>query len=527
MAGRHVFTRFRRDEAGSGSVLPMFILVGMLLAGGLSIDSGNLWFNGEVMRATADAAAHTGAVALSRGNDVDDAIAAAEQAIGLNMDPTVFAAKPGKPRSHLVRAWHYDAASDTLSEDGPANAMSVQIRRGPLDGNAVPMYLMQLFGLPEWSTSSTSVVALTPTTRCSNAGGIFARDVLTVEAAAEVGAGFCLHSQVEVRMEQRVRFDTDASVSMPDLAICGEACRDLTMAGEANFITRPLRDQIGRTAEALMLPLADSLEKAAFFAGRTMSEDLEPLVEIDLSITNLATGSVVRMSAADFELLREVPRGLVYAVVCDQKSLEPPVLVIRGGMNGPVIDGVALVTNCALHFEDDVEVTGSLLISTYSGELPSITADPYAMLGDPSATCDSAAQVQLLALGDLDVPAGLVLSNVAMVQDGNVTLLAEDNGALAQHHGFALHASGTVDLRGHHSFAACDQPSLETLPNLQVMRFVMPHIEPAPRVLQPKVIMPGKATKPLPRSPSLPMSRVPPADQVMSQASGPDGDVGL
>ena len=530
MARRSAFGRFCRDEAGSGSVLPMFILVGMLVGAGFSIDTGNLWHNGEVMRATADVAAHAGAVALSRGNDASDAVAAAELAIGWNMDPEIFDAEPGKPRSHLARAWHYDAQSGQLSDEGAANAVSVQIRRGPQDGNALPMYLLHLFGLPEWETSATAVVALTPTERCSNAGGLFARDVLTTEGETEIGAGFCLHSQSNIDMARPVKFEDGARLSLPDLAACGPACREpglRDMAGEDNFITRPLRDQIGHIAEAMMLPLADAPEKAAFFADRPMTEDLEPLAEIEVDTTGLVTGSVVRMAVADFEVLREVPQGLVYAVVCDLTSLEPPVLVIRGGMNGPVVNDVALVTNCALHFEDDVEVMGSLMVSTYAGALPSITADPWAMLGDPSATCDATAATQLMALGDLEVPAGLILSNVAMVQDGNVTLLGGDGGALAQHHGFALHASGKVDLRGHHSFAACDQASLETLPSLQVLRYVMPKIEAAPRVMQPRTIMPGEAAKPLPRTPALPMSRVPPTEQMMSQAAGPEAKVGL
>ncbi len=528
--------RLCRQDDGTASVMPLFMLTGLLVAGGFCIDTANLWRNGEVMRATADAAAHAGAVALARGSAPDDALALAEEAIALNMDAAVFAPAPGKPRSDLVRLWHYDATTGTLSEEGEPNAVSVQIRRSVLDGNELPMYLLDLFGLPAWTTATTSVVALTPSSRCNNSAGIYARAALEVQGEVELGEGFCLHSQQAIALERPAKLEDGALLSLPDMARCTGWCgdafdtRSTLPAQEVNLISRPLGEQIGDLITGMLGPVADSPAKTAFFADRPLDDDLEPLAELGIDYSDLRTGSVLRLSRDDFEMLREVPAGLVYAVFCDQGSLEPPVLQIRGGMNGPPLRDSVVLTNCALHFADDIEVTGALVISTHVGDLPSITADPYALLGDPSVTCDPSALAQVMVLGDQVLPANLLLSNVALAVDGNVTLQAEQGGMAAQHMGFALHASGQVQVQGQHRFKACeDQGNLATLPALNLIRFAMPRIPAQPAQPQFQTDMPGKKAKPLPSTPSLPMSRQPPSpgEQLMSQIEGPPSRIGL
>jgi hypothetical protein len=524
-------TRFLRQEDGTGSVLPMLMLIGVLLAGGFAIDTSNLWYHGEVLRATADAAAHAGVVGLARGDDAEDAAAKAERAIGLNMDPATFAPAIGKPRSDLVQVWHYDPDGDVLSGEGPDNAVSVQLRRGAEDANPVPMFVMKIFGFRDWTATTTAVAALTPTTLCSNAAGLFARDGLRMDGQSEVGTGYCLHSQSTVTLGGHNRYEAGSSVSLPDLAKCEGNCggKDIQggkVAREANLISLPAGAAIMGLAEEMLAPALAGSAKESFFASRPISEDLEPLAELELETGQLHTGGVVALAAADFEILREVPRGLVYAVTCKPLTLEPPVLTIRGGMNGPVVSDIAIVTNCALKFEDDVEVTGALFISTYQGDLPAVTAEPYAVLGDPAATCDLAAMTQVMAFGDMALPAGLLISNLAMVVEGNVTLLAGEGGAPAQHHGFSLHAGGEVRVEGHHSFAACDGENVASLPALQVIRHVMPHVDPMPKtpMMKPHKL-PGKAPQRLESTPPLPMSRVPP--QVVSEVEIEMDEVGL
>jgi hypothetical protein len=529
MGLRATLARLARDEDGTGSVLPLLMLTLLLGVAGFGIDTANLWRTGEIMRATADAAAHAGAVALARGNDPVDALVRAEQAIGLNMDPAVFAPDPGTPRSDLVRLWHFDATSGTLSEDGPLNAVSVQLRRGPGDGNAVPTYLMGLIGLPQVTSTTTAVVALTPSSRCANGSGLFARQDLVLDGEVTLDAGFCLHSQQSATLNHQVKFEPGAHLSLPDLSRCNGLCDDIASPGflqaatEANLVTQPLRERIADTMEAMLAPMADSALKADFFATRPLAQDLEPLAEMGVDISNLRTGSVVHLSNFDFEVLRAVPQGLVYAISCDPDSPEgPPVLEVGGGVSAPIIDNLALLTDCALHFPDDLQVTGSLVLSSYEGGLPAITADPYAVLGDPSVTCDPAAQTQVMALGDQVLPPGLILSNAAFVLDGQVTLLPGEDGATAPHRGFALHASGTVTLQGPHSFAACDGTNLSTLPGLAVIRMVMPAVPAMPEA--PKINdadLPGKKVTPLPATPP----RHP--DGILSQADLPGSSVGL
>lgn len=528
--------RFLRDEAGSGSVLPMLILTAILAVGGFASDTASLWRQGEVMRATADAAAHAGAVALARGNSAADALAIAEQAIALNMNPAIFAPGRNKPRSDLVRLWHYNATSGDLSEDGAPNAVSVQLRRSEDDANSVPLYLLGLVGLGDVTARTTAVVALTPSSRCANASGIYARGELALEGEAEVGSGFCLHSQQSIDLARQVKFAEGAHLSVPNLLHCDGNCSETfspgftTAAGEANLISQNLRARMSDLASAMLGQMQDSDLKSGFFSTRPIAEDLEALAELDIDVSGLRTGSVLRMAAWDFEALREVPAGLVYAVSCDPNSPEgPPILEVGGGVSAPVVNNVVILTNCALHFPDDIEVTGSLILTSYDGNLPAITADPFAVVGDPSVTCDPQALTQVMALGDQVLPASLLLSNVALVVDGNATVQAGEGAGPAQHHGFALHASGAVTFQGNHSFAACDQGYVASLPSLDVLRYVMPKVPAQPQSVGNPAEMPGTEANPLPSIPPLPMSKTPPRlpSAILSQADLPLSEVGL
>lgn len=527
------FARLVQDQAGTGSVLPLFLLTSLLALGGFAMDVANVWRNGEVMRATADAAAHAGAVALARGQSVDDAVAAAQHAIALNMDPAIFAQGAPRQRAELVRAWHFDAASGKVSEEGTANAISVQLRRSPQDGNTLQTYLLGLIGLGDLSTAMTAVVAVTPTETCSNAAGLFARGAIALDGAAEVGSGYCLHSQTSITLARSVEFSERAHLSMPDLAQCSGFCSDSLSPGlsaaatEANLISTSLRGHVSGLQAAMLGPMADSPLKQAFFAARPLAEDLEPLAEVGQDPTRLHAGAVVQLSKWDFEKLRAIPQGLVYAVSCDPSSpLGPPILEVGGVVGALALRNAALVTNCALHFRGDFDVAGALILSTFEGPFPSISAELHAVLGDPNVGCDEASRTLVMALGDQVLPSELLLSNASMVVDGNVTILPDQSRGLGLHNGFSLHAGGRVDVQGQHVYRSCPGASVAGLPELSVIRFVMPSVPAMPDVLMDDRKLPGKKAKPLPPTPPLPMSKTPPAE-LMSQADLPKPQVGL
>lgn len=528
--------RFPDDDSGSGGVLPIFMLIAILALGGVASDLASLWRQSEVMRATADTAAHSGVVALARGHSAEDALAVAETAIGLNMNPEIFGPAINKPRSDLVRTWHYDATTGALSEDGPANAVSVQIRRSRHDGNPLPTYLLGLIGLGDIVSSTTAVVALAPTAACSNVSGVFARKGLLLAGPAEVGSGYCLHSQSGIEIAQPAKFAPGASLSLPDMADCAGFCgREESpglraAASEANLISAPLLAQFSDVMTEMLGPVEASDRKRDFFASRPISRDLEPIAEVGRSTSGLQTGSVVRLPKAEFEKMRDYPQGLVYVVTCDKKSSgADQVLQVGGIVGAPRLADAVLLTSCALHFRAGFQVTGALILSTFEGADPSITADPEAVLGDIAGKCQPSAQSVVMALGDQALPAGLTGSNAAFLIDGSATMLPDEDTGHARHVGFALHASGTAGFPGKHEFSACGGTSSTILPQLNVIRFVMPRIPAQPLFPRNDAEMPGEKVKPLPSTPPLPMAGAPQAlpAEILSQADLPGSRVGL
>ena len=76
---------FWRDQAGSGTVFSLGLLFLAALFGGLAVDVGNAWRYNELLKTTADVAAHAGAVVLSQGGSPQAARQAALAALDLNM----------------------------------------------------------------------------------------------------------------------------------------------------------------------------------------------------------------------------------------------------------------------------------------------------------------------------------------------------------------------------------------------------------------------------------------------------------
>ena len=502
--------RFLRGDSGTASVLPIFMLVGILLAGGISIDTGNLWRYGTLLRVTADVAAHSGIVALSRSGDPDTAAVLTQRAIEFNMPVQGYGPVIANA-ARDIKVWHYDDATNQLTADGIPNAVSVHLQRNADVANPVPMYLLQFFGMPDWSFGLTSVAALVDTRACSNAEGIFAQGKLRLTDADAIGAGFCLHSQTAVSLDRHTAFAPGSGLSMPDLADCSGFCDGSAVRSasrEVNLIPTPLQSRIARLALGFADPAMDLPEKADFFATRPMTRDLSPLEEMMIDTIGLRTGSVIGITASDFQILREVPQGLVYLVACDPKDPANSVLDLQGPETAPPLHNVAVVTNCPIRFEGGVEVTGSVLITTYLGKDPALRPALDATIGDLTATCDPSGQSAILAVGDAILPPAFLASNVGLAIDGNVVLLGSHDNSVVPHHGASLHASGSVEVRGRHAFTACAQASISVLPALQVIRYVLPAvpIDTRPPIANPK--LPGTSPDRLDSTPTLPRARL-------------------
>lgn len=478
-----------REEDGAGSVFGIFAVVMILLLGGVALDATNLWRHQQMLKQTADVAAHAGTVQLASGGDATNAYNAALALVEANMPQSWYGNLFSNPQAD-IEVVHYDPDTDLLGGTGPLNAVTVTLRRDGDSGNPVPTYLLRIADvmmigeatdLSQWNVKTRGVAAFVGTKKCVSTDGLYARKQLRLSSSNSFGRGYCLHSQEEVWMSQQNSFEDSSGISMPDLASCGSKCEDSANPGasnasfERNLIMPNLSEHIALVEDAF-LGYGDVSVRDAFFSDKMLETAAFPALEaIGIGTGTLQKGDVVNLSQADYSALTAVPGGLVYNVGCTANgSGKNTRLTIDSSNGGDALQDVAIVTNCSLEFGSDAHVQSSVLLSSRIASNATISASSGAKIGTSVSTCDPAAQTVIYGTSDMHVPADLAGSNVSFVVDGDIHLSASSSSSTLNHSGVSFHASGEIDIAANHTFDPCSNPPSGLIPALKVIRHVVP-----------------------------------------------------
>jgi hypothetical protein len=472
------------DEAGGVTVLALFSLILTVLCVGFAVDASNLYRYQAMLRMAADTAAHAGASALARGATAEAAEAAALEILARNMtaDPKDLLADPGQD----LRAMVVNSADGTLSKPDPdtrANAMLVSLQHSKAAHNPIPTLVLGLFGFDSWSAGATSVAVISTTRRCENAAGLFAQGSITIGSDGNgmvPGDGLCVHSQQALSLpEGRDSLAEAPRLSLPSRVDCSGG--DCANAAEVNLIMPDIGTYVARMAGGFADPGQILQEERDFFADRPIARDLEPLLEIGAEVRTLQTGSVVALSPFRFRLLRDVPPGLVYLVLCGQPGAEIEAgkqeeIIVGEWEESPALRDIALVTSCPIRLAEHARIEGALVIST-AEENGMAGAAPGAMLGDPNGTCDAARRSVVMTTRDLVLPSHLLTSNLAAVAAGDVQLGLTNDMTSVRGRGIAVHAGGDILGTGTQSFMPCPAAADPVLPALRVISHTMPPLD--------------------------------------------------
>lgn len=508
-----------RSEDGGATAFGVLALCLTALLVGLSIDVANLYRNETLMRLTADAAAHAGAVALARG---DDPVEAARAMVERNMPAARFG--PVTDATGL-QALHLDPDENRLTradpDSAPTNAVLVRLQRSAGVNNLLPTFALGLVGIDDWTVEARSVAALVPTRRCGNADGLFAKGGISLGPGARLGEGACLHSQTGINLATGTKLGEGLRLSLPDPAACKGACRDAAPGAMAmNLVMPQAAAHVMRLANGFARPEVILPEETAFFTTRPLNGDTEALAEVGLPKTGLRTGNVIVVPPFLFAVMRERPAGLVYVVACSPGLPGGRVKTVPGatprislmGVEGQAtLKDLVLVTDCPIDIDAATRIEGSLLIQLPPALAPdeeALAAAPGAHLGDPDGTCDARLQSTLMVLGNLLLPAGMSASNLAVVAGGDVTLAPDPEGRIARHQGLSVHAGGRIATVGAHAFDPCPGASDPVLPGLRVISHAMPPtngwLSPVERPA-PEAEMPGENVETRPMQGRLPV----------------------
>ncbi len=478
--------RFLEDETGGGTALSLMTCLMLVLIGGLAVDGTNAWRHQQLLQQSADVAAHAGAVAFANGSSAEEARAAAIAAVQLNV-PSAIYGNVFEDVSTDVVAIHYDPVTNIAKSTGRKNAVAVFLHRTTLAGNPVSTTMLNIVSLvnpdfenPEFEVNGASVATVTKTQTCNSTDGIYAKDQVNFTSSNTFGAGYCIHSQSDVWMPQSNTFLDSAGISMPDLADCGSKCTDSANPGseaaafERNLLIPDLEEFILATSDAFLDTFGNSSQKAEFFSGKSLEISAFPALEAEGIITaGLSKGAVVTMNEATFEALTDIPRGLVYEVTCTAGGNGGNARLTFSNLAGEIRD-VAIITNCVLEFDPGANVIASLLLTTRDKTTASVTAGSGAFVGDPAGGCDVDERTTIMSLGQMNVPADFAGSNLSIIVDEDIHLSATGSSSTLSHSGISLMSSAEIHVSAGHTFNSCAGPDSGLMPELRVIRHVVP-----------------------------------------------------
>lgn len=514
-AGRLIapLRRWVADESGMSTTLGITIILVMLMIAGASIDISNLYRTRTLLQIAADTTTHGAMVALARGEDPDTLRGRARDLVMMNL--------PNQDKNRLIadpavdlQALHYDPTSGKLTKIRQAdnlatNAVLLRLQRSEVAGNELPTFLMGMIGRDSWSLVTTSVAALIPTRRCSNAEGLVAHGAMTFTLPVRLGKGICLHSQTAISLPLTTKTEDDLRLSLPRVDACEGICAQKAKGGPRplalNLVLPKTAAHVQRLARGFLDPAVTLPEEVAFFAARPLAGDSEALREVGITTEARHPGTVIQMTAMQFSQLREHPAGLVYSVNCDtiarpdQPEWQTRITIL-GREDGPTLKDLVLVTDCSIEMDDISRIEGALIILTGGQDHP-ISALEGATLGDPEGLCNPSSRVRLMATGNLALPAYLARSNLSVVAGGDVVLEEDISGGDGLHQGLVVHAGGAILAQGRHEITRCADGEDPLLPQMRIIAHVMPALDavlPAPRLLRPKTVLPGEAVEAMP-----------------------------
>jgi len=482
---RSCLNSFLQNDEGGATVLSVFVLMLTAILVGFAIDVGNLYRQQTMLGLAADAAAHAGVVVMAQGGTAGEAEAAAADMLETNLPARRFGRLVADPWPDL-RAMAFDYATGRLAvpdRDTPANAMLVRLQRSAAVENPVPTYVLHLVGVDSWTTGAVSVATLVTTRRCPNSAGLFAHGEIVLSKGVDLGKEFCLHSQDRLVLPSDLSSESPMHASLPVLTHCEGACDKVDVIA-MNLIMPDTAGYVWHLAEGFARRGFGMPEKAAFFATRGLSKDLEPLSEVGIDPQKLRRGDVVEISPFAFSLLREVPAGLVYVVTCERPAKDILMDSIKrislGREDGAsVIRNIALITTCPLTLGAFTRIEGSLVIALHQDAGVAVEVKPGARIGGSRDTCGTENRSQFMTLGNLDFPTGLAGSGLGLVAGGDVTLVQnETKEIILPLYGLAVHAGGRLKVGPGQHFKPCPDTAADpVLPLLQLITYAMPPLD--------------------------------------------------
>lgn len=461
-------SRFKSDESGSMSVFSLFIFTTSLIIAGLAIDVSNLYAARTRLQVAADSAAHA-ALYMRETRSETEAKAAALALVSNTMRQNLYGMVL---TSDDIEFGDWD--EDTLSftpRSGSRTAVRIATRQIADRNNAVGNYLLKLVGVPTFNVNTPSVF-VTHQPPCLREGMV-AQELVDMQSNNYFYAGFCIHANGHVEMNQNNIFESGVHISMPDeteLNLPGRTPTNMT-EGNNTGVNRALQEGVYNIRILRKLPtIINSLSDADYDyvpdyitsgfpvrlgGGQDVKADYQskqPRKQMLAKNDNAnggngnggngnggnggnGGGGNNGLSPDDFT------QGRVHTYSCTGNSSLT--------MNGGTYSSFVLVTNCDITFAQGV-VLQDVAIATTSTSDQSIKSPSGFVIGKDD-DCSPGGGAQVITMGGFKAAAKMELHGGQIIALGDVDFAAQGVGG----NGASIISGGTIDARSNNEMGFC------------------------------------------------------------------------
>lgn len=424
---RNLCHRFSRED-GVVTALSLFLLLAILMVGGLAIDFSNAVAARTRLQITADSAAHA-ALYKRELLPEDEAKAAAIELVTRNMPPESFG-EALLPEDIVFGRWDRDA---DLFEPVPGSRQAVLVRTAQLEErqNSVTVFLLRLVGMNSWDVLAPSVFETYYPTCLRE--GMVGDDLVDVQSNNIYESGFCLHSNGHVSVNSNNLFEQGTVVSMPDI-------RDIEMP-KSGFeknegLQYALRDGV------YPLKILDRID-AIYNGVQSMGSAYMPdYITSDIPIE-------VSSNNGNFDQTM-FQKGRVHRVLCKNSGVNIAA--------GTLLSELVIVTDCEVKFGASVQLQDVVIVTrNESAKSISSAAGQSGLQVGRDDDCAPGGGAQLVTYGGIDIPADLRMYGGQMIAAEDIAFAANANGI----EGAAFVAGGTVSGTSNGSMGFCGGAGME------------------------------------------------------------------
>ncbi|MBO6852491.1 MAG: hypothetical protein JJ872_01855 [Marivivens sp.] len=422
---QRLIRRLATREDGGITIFGLFMFACVLMVGGIAVDISYLYSARTQLQVTTDVAAHA-ALHSVNFSSLDPAQAK------IDALTTVEANMPKARYGEVVTAQdivfgNYDYATRTFTPDASSDdAVAVRGRRARAASNPVSTFLLRVVGI-DYFDAITQSVFVTYIPSCFREGFV-ANNTVDMQSNNVYTAGFCIHSNSHVEMNNDNSFADNTVVSMPS---------------DADLVT-PSSDLSGNPG------LAGALDEHAYKIGVLK---MLPVWMNDFAAGNttftpdyINAKGVISLTAPQFKA-PNIKKNRIHLVTCN--GSQP-----LNFSSNTVIEDLVLITNCQIHFAADALLRNSVIATTHAGS-KSVYAGANITIGEDD-NCAAGGDSQILTMGSVELTAGVNIYGSQIIAQDDIYLTSNAVGI----EGASLIAGDQISITSNGSMGFCGGESM-------------------------------------------------------------------